>query len=377
MAAVACLLLFLFFSIAGHATPLSSLATGWPDGPNGSKATAMVWPPLACSAEKCGTAEPDEMLVKRTSRSPSKSRWLPHLQGTGLEQVPPNHVPPPALAAYIQGGPDHSTATSSQVPADAPVVAQTKPGSSTKRHYNVNRRPRGSLKNKPALQLKAQRENYASMIQRIKDGKRIDKTKPDGSESGVMTFEEYLAHRRALSSRWWRNLNDEDRVKLYRQKNENARLNRAKRKAQREAQKEGRIWQGSPIRRGRPRKYGHQEQVRAEEGHEHAPVPTAEEEGDSTQHAPPGAHGSGALRHRTPESSSGSWLVPASHHTNHRVAPGPSSSSLDLLLSLSVPGSSTSEQRQSRTPQQPTPPPVASTREEEQLQLTLAPPNHD
>ena len=219
------------------------------------------------------------------------------------------------------------------------------------------------------------------MIQRIKDGERINKTKPDGSEFAFTTFEEYLASNRANSKQWRRNLKAEDKAKINQRQRESASRMRTRQKAQREAEREGRSWQGSPLRKpGRPRKNWEQEQMGAQQVHQHAPVPAAMEEGQSTQHAPPGARGSRTLRLTTPESSLGSWTLPKEslpRAPHQRFAPGPSSPKLDLVLSLSALGSSTAGQRQADGAPRPAAPPSATTMEDDRLRLTLATPVHD
>ena len=172
MAVIVCISFLLFFSIAGQATPTtssSSLANGWRHRQAGQKACDKVWlfakgsetPPFIRLSNKRATGERDEILVKRTSRSPSHHRWSPQLPGTGLQQVPPNHVFPGDSAPHVLGGPDLSTAAPLHIPADAPMAPNAEPGSSSKRPYKANRRPRGSLTNNLELKLQAKRESKA------------------------------------------------------------------------------------------------------------------------------------------------------------------------------------------------------------------------
>ena len=348
MAVVACLLLLLLCSIAGQATPTKFFATGVQAVQVGEKGTGTTW--LHDDRSKTpsamrGIEELGEVLSKRTSGTPWHRPWLAPLQDTGVQQVPPSHMGAPP-AQYVQGGNWRglSTVTPLQNPAVGPSAPHTEAGSSSKQPNKASKRHWGSLSKHPALQARAKRDIQARMMQRIRDGERINSRKRDGSEYDLKTFEEYQASQKAGWARRWRDLNDEDRAKINQRKNENARRLRAKRKAQREAEREGRIWQGSPIRRGRPRQYRDEEeeqaQAEADKVHSHESV-------NGASHQP--------------------------------FAPGTSSSSLDLDLSLSAPGSSTPGQRQTtRAPQRAAPPFAASTRDEKRLRRTLAPPGqHD
>ena len=358
MAVLACLFLLLSCGIAAQATPTLSLAT----------------PPAGCCR---GTDELDEILVKRTSGSSSHRPLLRHLQGpvpqsTGLQSLPLTHIHPGAALR---------TAASFQVPADGHSAPNTAPESSSKRPEKAKRRPYGSLKNNAALRAKAGRASQARMMQRIKNGERVNQRKLDGSKYALESFEDYQRSQSAHAARRWRNFNDDDKAKYYQRRNESARRVRAKRKAQREAEREGRIWQASPVRkRGRPRKYWDDELEQAKAGVDdvrlHEPADTRM--GDKTQHAVQVTHASSTtVWPRLTEASSGSSSLPASLSgaLHQFFPPGPSSSSLDHGLSLWTPGSSTSGQRQTtRAPRRVEPPPAARTWEEKRLRLTLAPP---
>ena len=341
------------------------------------------------------------MLVKRTSSSsPSHRPWLPHLQGNGLQAVSPGPIPPIAPPApHILGGPDHrhlpslSTANPSHVPAGGPSVdgslaPHTEPASSSMAHYKAFRRPRGSLTNNSDLKKQAHREDQARYIQRIRAGVQMKK-KTAGGPRVPLTAEEYQAVTRSGSRRIWSNRSKESKAKIYQRVNESSRRVRAKRKAQRQAQLEGRAWEGSPVRKpGRPRQYWDQEQEQEQVGAQEVRQPVlaetrtekAPQHAVDVPHIPPGTHG-GTLRLGAPASSSVSWPVTQSpfHGTSHQqFAPGPPSPLLVLRLPLSAPDSSPFGHRQTtRTPRQVAPP-AARSREEERLQLTLAPPGeHD
>ena len=87
MATVACVFLLLSCSIATQAIPTVSLAS----------------PPVARSSGIRGTTVLDEMLVKRTSGSPSLHRLSLRRQSTGLQSVPSNDVPIGAPLAPLLG----------------------------------------------------------------------------------------------------------------------------------------------------------------------------------------------------------------------------------------------------------------------------------
>ena len=273
-----------------------------------------------------------------------------------------------------------STATPSHVPAsgpsiDGPCAPQHEPASSGKVHYKVGRHPKGTLKNNPALKAQVNRLNQVRIRQMIKDGELIDKRRRDGSKYTISSLEEYQARTRSSARRYRRRKTEENRAKVYQQKNESARRVRAKRKAQREAEREGRIWQGSPIRQGRPRQYWDQAQPAAEEGGRQVPADTRMEGG--TQHAVDVPHAPPTmLSPRLPESSSSFWPVldPLHGALHHRFGPGASSLKLDLDLSLSTPGSISGQREATHAPQAA---PPAATREEDKLRLTLAQPRHD
>lgn len=395
MAVVACVLLLLSCSIAGRATPTPSLATGWQEGDIGEKAAAeMTWlyedrnktPPVARASGIGGTDGLDEVLIKRTSGSPWHRPGLAHKQGTGLQPVPPTIPPgaPPAphvLRADNTRWPALSSATPSQISAVGPSAPHTEPESSTKQPDKAfKRHPYGSLRNNPALRAQAKREYRARLIEKIKKGERINRTKPGGGKYTVTTFDDYQASRTAQSKRAWSNLTEEGKAKTYERRNKDGRRVRAKRRAQRKAQLEGRSWEGSPVRKpGRPRRNWEQEQAAAEEDvHQHEPANARMEEATQRVVDVPNASPT-TVWPRPPEPSSGSWpvlesLPRASHHQFARVSSSPP---LDLHLSLSAPGSSTSGQRPTQAPRQSAPPP-AKTLQEQRLRLTLAPPGeHD
>ena len=368
MAIVACFLLLLSCSIAGQATPTSSLATQ----------------PAAHSPGIRDPHELDEMLVKRTSGSPSHRRSSPHLQGNGLQPVSPSPTPPTAppaqhilVAADHLRRPDLSSATPLQVPADARPAPHAEPERSSRRSFNVNKRPRGSLTDKPALQAEAKREYRVKMMESIKNGERINKTKPGGGKYTITTLDEYQASRTATNKRTWSNLTPEGKAKNYERRNKRKREVRAKRRAQRKAQREGRSWEGSPVRKqGRPRRNWEQEQAGSQEGRQHVPSDTTMEKATQRVVDVPNASPI-TVWPRPPEPSSGSRPVPgsisrASHHPIVRASSPPP---VDDFLSLSTPGSSKAWQK--RPPRQVAPP-AAGAREEKRLRLTLAPPGeHD
>ena len=377
MAAAVCLLLLLSCSIAA---PTSSLAAGRQDGQMGGRALGKAWLCNQCSETPSaipGTDELDEVPEKRTSRSPSHRRWSPSLQGTGLRQTPSNDTPSgAALAPFATGAPDLSAATSSQVPAEGPSASHTEPASSSKRFFDLNRRPHGSLKKNPEWKAEVNRERQALAIQKIKDGELVDKTKPGGSKYAVSNKDEYRARTRANSSRYWSNLPKERKESITKERSRRSReMTRAKR--------ESRSWQGPPLRRpGRPRRDWAQEKARAEEVQRHvsadARMEEATQHGEDGRHAPPGAHEPPAtlwLLSATMAAGSSSLHASVPGVPRQFFPAGPSSSSLDLYLSLSAPGSSKSGQKHSL---RQVAPPAAGAREEEMLRLTLAPPDeHD
>ena len=401
MAVVACLLLLLYCSTAGQATPTSSssFATGWQDGQLDGKA-GRAW--LYNGRSKTpsalrGTTGPNEMLVKRTSSSSMHRPRFVHPQETGPHPVPHSHTlpsapPPPQVEELADHShqADLSTPTPSYVSAvvpstDGPSAPLNEAGSSSTMHHKVFRRPYGSLKHIPALRAQADRQKHAQRMQSLKDGSLIDKKKPDGSKYAISTIEEFRASKRASARRLKSSRTEEAKAKYHQKKNKSARLLRAKRKAQREAEREGRIWQGSPVRKaGRPRQYPDQGHAAAQEARQLEPTHLAIEE--ETQpavdvpHVPPGTHGPAMLRLSKPASLAGSSSLQAfafpSVVPHHRLTPGPSSPQLDFRLSLAAPGSSTSGQKQTRAPR-PVAPPTARTREEDMLRLTIAPPGHD
>ena len=379
MAAVAHLFLLLCCGITGHAAPTSSLAPGWQDKPVVGIATCKGWFYDDCYETPFvmrGTDEPDEVLVKRTSKSHSHHRPSHRLQSTGMHSVPPNNHPPGAAPVpHILGGPVLSTATPSPVPAGGPS-APSEPGS------KGGRRPYKSLKNNPALQAEAQRQYKNRMVEKIISGELIDKKKADGSEYTVKTHKELRAYRRLQNSHFLSKFTPEQKAERSRQSYQRSKQNKAKREAQQKAQEEGRPWQGSPVRKpGRPRKYEDQEPKQAggqdarQQQPTHLGVEDATQQAMKSLHAPLGSQGPVRSRLRTSESSSGSWSMSESppEASYHQFAPQPSSPQFDLDLSLSAPGSSSTERRQATHA-----PPAARTREEERLRPNLAPPSqHD
>ena len=397
MAVVAWLLFLLSCSIAGHATPtssFSSLAAGWQEERVGEKSSGKAWiyhgcsktPSLVRSAGIRCNDELDEVLVKRTSsRLPLHRPWLTQRPTAVLQTGPPTHLPLGAPSApHVFEGPDLSMSTPLHVP---PYIPPTKgssaphlePGSLSKRPFDINRRPRGSLKNDSVLKARAARESRARTMQKIKDGVLVNRLKPNGSPYTITTKDELQAYHRAHATKSRNKRTEEAKVKMYQRKAEGRRLANAKREAQREAQREGRIWQGSPVRkRGRPRRNWEQEQMEAEEARQHALADARREEAMQravdVPSAPSGTQGEGTSRLRTPETSSSLWPVPPSSlpkAAHYQLAAGRTSPSPDLELSLTAPSSTFA---QWRPPRQATPPP-ARTREEEWLRLTLAPPD--
>ena len=365
MTAIACLFLLISCSIAGQATPTSSFAT----------------PPAAQSPGIRGTDELHEMLAKRTSGSSSNRRLSPNLQSTGFR---------PASATYIPRGPlfvphvleeDNSRSPalsmaipSAHVPADGPSVSHSALASRNMRHFDINKRPTGSLKNDLALQAQAEREYRDRRREMIKSGELVNKKKADGSEYTVKTIEELRAYGRLHTCHFRSKLTPEGKKEMYRLHNERRRRNRAKRREQQKAEKEGRIWRGSPVRKpGRPRRAWEQKPAGMGEGRRDVTVDTRLEGG--TQHAVDVAHALPTTL-STPALSTG----PSSHASLPEAPyqlfpPGPSSSSLDPGLSLLPLRSSVPEQRQTtRASRREASPLAAGTREEKRLRLTLAPP---
>ena len=149
MAIVACLLLLLSCSIAGHASPTSSLATGWHDEQVDRKATDRVW--LYDNTSKTSsairsTAEQDEVLVKRaSSSSPSHRHWSPHLDIAGLRQATTSTLrKPPVIGSDHSRWPGLGTVAPSQALQDRPSADHTVGESTGKRPYKANRRSPGS-----------------------------------------------------------------------------------------------------------------------------------------------------------------------------------------------------------------------------------------
>ena len=382
MTVVACLLLLLSSSIAGQAATTASLATGWHDEQMDRRSISQTWlyneRNKSASAMRT-TAELEETLVERTSSSSSQRRRLPRLQDTSPQQVPPHHLIPGEEASSILGGPDLNIAAPLHVPAEAPVAPHTDLGSSSKRPYKANRRPRGSLKNNSALKTKAEQEKKARMMQRIRSGERVNRTKPDGSNYSITTIEQYRAKRNAYQSsrRLKMKLAKEEKANEDHEKRERSRRDEATQKEQQQAQLQGRPLQGPPAQRGRSWRYEEQEQereqARLEEVRQHEPSHLDGEpqySAEDGRYAPHGADESNMLTLTTPEMSSSSWTVPDESlpkATHQFFPPRPSLRTPDLGLSLSVPGSSTSGQMTHV-------PPAASTREEKRLRLTLSPP---
>ena len=311
-----------------------------------------------------GTTKPDELLIKRTSSSSSHRGRPPHPQGIGRKPGWSHHIAPGAPWPHVPGDPDHSMARPSHVPADAPVVPHTDLASSSKR-------PNGSIENNRALTTQAEGESRDRTMARVLAGEDVPKPGPGRPRSVFRTPEETRAVRREEKKRWFDSLTPDRKAKVRARNAAQAAKSRARRKA----------WlRGSP---GPPYQKPSREAKKweewAEQTRQHALV-DARIEG-ARQRALPAVQGPATMRPTTPESSSGSWSVPASplpEATNHRFAPGPSSSTLDFL-SLSAPGSSTSGQKQIlRAPRQAASLAAPRTREEERLRLTLAPPGqHD
>ena len=389
MASVACLLLLLSCRIAGQAIPPSFLATGWQDkqgGQIGVEATSKGCLDNVCNKPPSAmhvAGKPDEMLVKRTSHSSSHRPRSPCQQRTGGRPVLPNHISPVAPSArHIQGG-DHSgwpalsTSTSSHTPAVGPSAPSTEPGSASKQQDKPKRRPHRSLKNNPALRAEAERDRRALAMKRIKSGERINKTKPGGGKYTITTFDDFQASQTARNKRTWSNLTPEAKAKNYERRNKRKREVRAKIKAQQIAQREGRSWEGSPLRKpGRPRRNWDQEQAGTKQGRPHVPSDTRMEE--ATQRVVGGPDARPATVWSRPlESSSGSWpvLESLSGASHHPFARGSSSPTLDFGLSLSAPGASKSWQKRPSPQLAPT---AEGPREEKRLRPTLAPPGqHD
>ena len=392
MTIVACLLLLISFSIAGRATlttssSTSSLATGWQDEHVGDEATGRIWlykDRKKTSSALHGTAELGEKLVKRTSDSSSHRRSSGHPQRTGLQQKRPTRISPGAPPAPHSLAGDTATWSSLNRPAAPEMPSEERSTTHTalnKPYDRLIRRPYGSIKGDPAAQAKAQRQSYARSMKRLKAGDRIHKPRVGRSRYAVRTVEE-LRIRSRESSRRSRSKRTEGYTVEYKQdQKERQRRIREKRKAQLEAQQEGRIWQGSPVRKpGRPRKHWDQEPEQAggqdarQHEHSHLGMEEATQHTGDDRHAPPAAHGSNTLNLGTLETSPGSSSMPESSFpqaSHHLFAPGPSSPSFELGLSLTAPGLYTSEHGQTRASRQALPGP-AGTREEERLRPTLA-----
>ena len=210
MAIVALLLLLLFLNIA-VVTPTSSLATGWQDEQAGGNATGKAWLHNKRSkgpSGRRGTAEPGEVLVKRTSGSSWNGRLSPHLQGTGLQSIPHNRVHQGApLAPHLLGNPGLSTATPFQVQPDAHSAPHTEPGSSGKRTYKANRHPAGLSKSNPALKALALRGTKA-------------RTR---AKYGRLTIAEARAAGREYSRRWRESLSEDQKIEVRARKAEQTR----------------------------------------------------------------------------------------------------------------------------------------------------------
>ena len=363
MVAVACIVLLLCCSIAGQATLTLSLAISPVARPTGIR----------------GSVEPDEVLIKRTSRRFSSQRpWSPHLQDTGLQPVPPTYVLPIAPPAPHNLEDDHSRwpALNTAAPSHAPVAPHTEPASSSRQPATAKRRPRGSLKNNPALKAQANRESQALTVQKIKNGERVNQTKPDGSKYAISTGEEYQARTSANSRRYWRDLPREDKDRKNKERSERRRRAREREKAE----QGGRSWQGPPVRKtGRPRRNWEQELAEVQEGRQQAPTDTrmqeAAEHAVDVPHAPPTR-----LSPRQPASSSGSRTMPHGslrRAPHQRFASGPLSPPVDFRPTLLEPDPSSPGHRPAAHVSQRAAPSAATT-EDERLRLTLAPPGkHD
>ena len=200
-------------------------------------------------------------------------------------------------------------------------------------------------------------------------------------KSVFRTVEEVRAATRERNRRWKNSFTPERRAEYNIRQRGHVQRSQQRRKARE------RGLTGPPLQRTRGYARNAEEQAGAETVHQPAPADAMMEEAmqhaNNIPHAPPGTHVPPAtLRLRTPDSSLGFWSVPLSpipQATNHRSAPGPlSSSTLDLLPSLSAPGSSTSGQRQAIQAPRQAMPSLARMAEDESLRLTLAPPGeHD
>ena len=364
MAVIAFILLLLSCSIAGQATPTSSPAPR----------------PAARSTGIRGTAERDEMLVKRTSGSSShrRRRWSPHLQGSVLQQEPPIRNSPgaPPAPQPVVGNRADWPPLSRPAPPHIPAGELSAAPTEVHEPYSMlHRRPYRSLKENPDAKLAANRESQARTMARLKSGYRTIRPKLGASKYAVTTYGEHLARRRENSRRLKSNLTEEEKKKRNEKRNESARLYRAKKKAQREAQLEGGSGQGTSVRKsGEPLQSGEQEQARAAQVRSHTSSDTRIEEAMQhsvgAPHAPPTT-----VWQRPPGSASGfaSVLDPLHGALRQRFGPGTSSSQHDLDLSLSAPGPTTIRQKQTTHAR-----PAARKQEEDRLGLTLAPPGeHD
>ena len=237
MHVVVCPLLFLSCSIAGHAAPMSSLATNWQDEQVGEKAAGKTWlyddRSMTPSAIR-DTAEPEEVLVKRTSGSSSQRRWSPHLQDTGLLSVPPIHTPLNAPSAPQQPGspkaswPPLSRPAPSHIPLGEPSATHLEPN---EQYVTMKRRPYGSLKNDPVAKAQSRQDAQARSKEKLMAGYRINRTKPGGSKYAVTTIEEFRAYKNAHGRKYYHMRTEDDRAKTNQRQNERRRRERELKKA--------------------------------------------------------------------------------------------------------------------------------------------------
>ena len=367
MVVVACLLLLLSNSIAGQALPTSSRTA----------------PLAARSLDVLGTAEPGNLLARRTRSIPFSHRpWSPHLQDTARPPVPPSYTPlgPPSMPHVLggeqSGWPGLSTAEPSRVPENGPFVDPTVGESSGKQLHKTNRRPSGMLANTPVAKAQALREAQAKT--RKKRGKRTALMRLGRLKYATASVEEIRALRNNRNKLSLSKLTPEEKLEFHKKRNERSRRSREKKKAI----LRGNSSPGPALRKqGREGLDWEQEQARGKEAHQYALADTrmdeARQHAVKISHGPPRTHGTSTVPMSTLASSTGSSShAPLPDVAHQPFPPGSSSSSLDLRLSLSAPGSSKFQQEEA-TPHQ-TAPPAARTSEDEMLRLTLAPPGeHD
>ena len=371
MAIVACIWLLLSYSLAGQAKSASSLGSS----------------PVAHSSGMHGIAKPEDLLVKRTSGSHLHRPRLPSVQGTGLQPLPPTYIPLGAPRASHALGGDHSGPSApgmvipSQVSGEGPSTDPSVAKSVGKRPYKANKRPPGLLTDETIAKAMAIRETKAGSSAKNKRGKRTDLTILGRLKYATASKEEIRALRNGSKKRWLSKLTPEERLEARRRQNESNKRWKEKQKARLKKNN----MPGLPLQKaGKDALEFEQEQAGADEPHRHVSADTRMEEATESavdgQHAPAGTHEPPAtLKLRTSAMSVGtsSLHAPLPGAPHQFFPPGPSLSfSLpNLRLSLSAPGSSKSGQKHSLRQAAP---PAAGVREEERLQLTLAPPSdHD